>query len=318
MAEMPKEKARSVRDPFGEWSEAVQRKERLKRERAEDAAALKRSHQLAAFRLPFEQRSASLDLTSPVQPTVTYGRQRYREVDNGIAGVLVPVDDPLVTPAIRAARREAIERAFFSAAHPVGGALDGGAAFLGVPEKARDPLLYGGAVLDALADGFAPRGGAQPTAKPSTPRPTVRREVDAGAVRYGKLKPTGQATGVNATVRKEMLRTGTTADPRIVTPGLKGAVKADRAHLLAKLLGGRGEIPENLVTASHLPTNDSFMKRFENGVAKMVRGGEYVHYSATPIYGREALPPRFIMMTARGSNGSQMARIVENPAGRPK
>ncbi|MBX3481975.1 hypothetical protein [Phenylobacterium sp.] len=52
--------------------------------------------------------------------------------------------------------------------------------------------------------------------------------------------------------------------------------------------------------------------------SRMVRNGEFVDYSVTPIYGREALPPRFVMMTARGSNGSQMARIVENPAGRPR
>ena len=72
------------------------------------------------------------------------------------------------------------------------------------------------------------------------------------------------------------------------------------------------------MTATHNPTNNSFMKKFENGVARMVRGGEVVDYFVKPIYGREALPPRFIMMTARGSHGSQAARIAENPAGRPK
>ena len=60
------------------------------------------------------------------------------------------------------------------------------------------------------------------------------------------------------------------------------------------------------------------MKKFENGVARMVRGGDFVDYFVTPIYGPEALPPRYIAMMARGSRGSQAARIIENPAGRPR
>lgn len=318
MAEMPRGRARSVLDPVGDRVEAVQRQERLRQEQAEDAAALGRSMRLAALQLPFEKRSAHLDLAPSPVPTVTVGKQRYREVDNGRANVLVPVDDPLVTPATRAEQRRAIMRAFFSAQHPVGGALDGAAAALGVPQKARDALLIGGATLDTLSGGFAPRGGAQPAAKPATPGPTARREVDAGAARFEGLSSEGHAKGMNATVRKEMLGTGTDADRRITTPGLRDSEGTARAHLLANLLGGRGDIRPNLVTATHNPTNNSFMKSFENGVARMVRGGEFVDYFVRPIYSPGALPPRFIMMTARGSNGSQSARVVENPAGRPR
>lgn len=103
MAEMPRQKARSVLDPIGDRVEAFHRQERLRREQAEDAAALERSQRLAAFQYPFERRSASFDFTSPSEPTVNVGNQRYRELDNGRANVLVPVDDPLVTPAIKAA-----------------------------------------------------------------------------------------------------------------------------------------------------------------------------------------------------------------------
>ena len=120
MAEMPG-KARSVGDPIGDGVEVAGRRERLKREHAEDVAALARSQRLAALRLPFEQRSADLDLTPRLRQTLAIGDKTYREVDNGAAGVLVPVDDPLVTPAVRAERRRAIERAFFVAGHPIGG-----------------------------------------------------------------------------------------------------------------------------------------------------------------------------------------------------
>ena len=319
MAQMPRGEPRSVPDPLGDLVEATSRRERLKRERAEDAAAgASRSPNSAPFS-PFERRSASLDLAPRPGRTVTIGAQTYKEVDNGRANVLVPVDDPMATPATRADQRRAIERAFFSAAHPIGGALDGAAALLGAPQALRDPLLLGGAALDTFAMGFAPRGGAPRGTRPVPPaRQMPQRRVDVGPVRYGGLTSSGQATGLSATVRKEMLGTGTEVHRRITTPGLKEAEKPARAHLLANQLGGRGDIRGNLMTATHNPTNNSFMKKFENGVARMVRGGEVVDYFVKPIYGREALPPRFIMMTARGSHGSQAARIAENPAGRPK
>lgn len=317
MAQMPRGEAHSVPDPLGDQVEAAHRRERLKRERAEDAAA--RSLRSPD---PFSSSARLSDIRNGLSgpnPFVVVGGRTYREVDNGRASVLVPVDDPLVTPQERAAQQRAIKRAFFSAAHPIGGALDGAAALLGVPRARRDPLLMGGAALDTLAMGFAPRGGAPRSTRPAPPpKQTPPRRIDAGPVRYGGLTPSGQATGVSATVRKEMLGTGTKANRRIMTPGLEGAVKADRAHLLARQLGGSGDRRENLVTATHLPTNDSFMKGFENGVARMVRGGEFVDYFVTPIYGSGALPPRFFMMRARGSEGSEAARVVENPAGRPR
>lgn len=316
MAEMPRGKPRSVLDLLGDEVEAAHRRDRLQREKAEDAAALQRSMRSAFQRLPFEERSAALELNAQSEPTITRLKQTYRAVDNGRAIKLVPVDNPLVTPAVRAEQRRAIERANFAARNPMGGALDGAAAFLGVGEARRDPLLFGGAALDSLASGFASRGGAHRQATPSPPRPLPRDQFDLGAVRFGRLTPAGQATGMNATVRKEMLGTGTTVARRMVTPGLHQGL--DRAHLLGRQLGGRGDINENLVTATPSPTNKSFMQSFENGVARMVRNGEFVDYSVTPLYGRDALPPRFVMMTARGSHGSQAARVVENPAGRPK
>lgn len=288
------------------------------REAQENSAGLARSKRLADVRLPFDQRTANLDFSRRLEPTVTIRGQTYREVDNGQAGVLVPVDDPFNTPAIRDQRRRAVERAFFQAEHPIGAALEGVAMLAGATPTVRDALLFGGSTLDAVGTGFAPRGGGAPSRRPSPPQPMPRREVDAGAIRLRPLNALGRATGVNSTLRKEMLGTGTGVKRSIQTPGRAAKDGTDRAHLGAKMLGFPGDLQQNLVTATRKFTNQSRMQRFDNLVKKMVKGGEFVEHSVTPLYGPGALPPRFILMSARGSGGSWHGRIIENPAGRPK
>jgi hypothetical protein len=60
------------------------------------------------------------------------------------------------------------------------------------------------------------------------------------------------------------------------------------------------------------------MQTFENGVARRVRSGEVVEYSAKPLYSRGVLPPSAILLTAHGSRDAPSARIINNPAGRRK
>jgi hypothetical protein len=72
----------------------------------------------------------------------------------------------------------------------------------------------------------------------------------------------------------------------------------------------------NLVTLTHKGANTPQMQGFERGVARRVRGGEVVEYSATPMYRDGVLPPSAILMTAHGSRGAPSARIINNPAGR--
>jgi hypothetical protein len=120
MAQMPRGEPRSVPDPLGDRIEAAHRRERLERERDENTAASS-PNSLGSVSFSPSARLAGIRSGSPrLSPTVTIGGQTYREVDNGRANVLVPVDDPLVSPAERAERRRAIEQAFFMAGQPPG------------------------------------------------------------------------------------------------------------------------------------------------------------------------------------------------------
>jgi hypothetical protein len=60
------------------------------------------------------------------------------------------------------------------------------------------------------------------------------------------------------------------------------------------------------------------MREFERTVAQRVRDGEVIEYSATPLYSDGVLPPRSILLTAIGSRGAPIARLIQNPAGRPR
>ncbi|MFN3583179.1 DNA/RNA non-specific endonuclease [Phenylobacterium sp.] len=154
-----------------------------------------------------------------------------------------------------------------------------------------------------------PRASVTPT---SLPRPNIR---------YRNAGADGQATGVTATVTKSMLGTGTRADPRLTPPGWQGnglTYNEARGHLLARQLGGRGDEPRNLVTLTQNAANSPHMSGFERQVARRVRDGEVVEYSATPLYSRGILPPAAMLLTAQGSRGAPAARIIQNPAGRGK
>lgn len=56
------------------------------------------------------------------------------------------------------------------------------------------------------------------------------------------------------------------------------------------------------------------MRDFENGVARRVKAGEVVEYSATPLYSPGVLPPSSVLVTALGSRGAPSARLIHNPA----
>lgn len=74
----------------------------------------------------------------------------------------------------------------------------------------------------------------------------------------------------------------------------------------------------NLVTQTQTPSNDSWMQKFENHVARRVRDGEIIEFSARPFYSDGILPPESIFLTALGLNGVLTARLVKNPAGQRK
>ena len=117
-----------------------------------------------------------------------------------------------------------------------------------------------------------------------------------------------------------MLGTGTKSDRQLKPPGWSGngtIFNEARAHLVARLFGGKGHIPEGIATMTQHGANSPQMSTFEGRVAKRVRDGEVVEYSATPIYGEAALPPAYMLVTAHGSRKPPVARLIRNPAGHP-
>lgn len=87
------------------------------------------------------RRPSYLDLRPGLSDTVTIGGQTYREADNGRANVLVPADDPLVSPTMREDQQRAVSRVMFMADHPLGGAAYGIASLANAPQGTRDAAL---------------------------------------------------------------------------------------------------------------------------------------------------------------------------------
>ncbi|HEY3695175.1 DNA/RNA non-specific endonuclease [Phenylobacterium sp.] len=245
----------------------------------------------------------------------------YREIDNGRANVLVPIDDPPVSPAELAERRQTINRALFIADHPFGVLAYDLATLANASPRARDGALIGGGLADVATLGAAPRiasvrgPAVRPQGQPAPPTLPLPRPN----TRYGDLKPNGQATGIAATLTAPMLGSGTRANRRLTPPGWQGhgrKYNEARGHLQERQLGCSGSDMRNLVTLTHNGANSPQMSSFENGVARRVRAGEVVGYSATPLYESGVLPPSAILLTAHGSRRAPAARIVQNPAGR--
>jgi hypothetical protein len=115
-----------------------------------------------------------------------------------------------------------------------------------------------------------------------------------------------------------MLRTGTRPDPSLAPPGWQGRgdkFNEARGHLLGWQLGGFADEPKHVVTLTQTPANSPHMRDFENAVARRVREGEVIEYLAKPLYSAGILPPAMMLLTAHGSRGAPIARVVQNPAG---
>lgn len=245
------------------------------------------------------------------------GDDWYRYVDNGQAQVLVPVANPRFSPAELAQQQQGIRRALFDASYPIAGAASGVAAFVNASPATRDLARMLGATVDTtLSLGAARRPPAPGAVKAAVvPPPQVRPSA-----RYGEVNAKGQAGAMNATLASPMLGTGTRADRRLTPPGWSGHGRnhnEGRGHLLAANFGGSGRDMRNIVTLTQNPTNTPWMRDFEQGVARRLRGGEVVEYSATPLYG-DGLRPSAVLLTAHGSKNGTSAKIISNKAKRRK
>jgi hypothetical protein len=254
--------------------------------------------------------------------TISIGGQTYREVDNGRANVLVPIDNPQVTPAELEERRRGLERVQFMAGNPLAAGSYGLASLFTASPQARDRALAAGAALDGATMAIAP--WAAPARSVATPpqgqlsSPSLQRP----SVRLSEVSANEQATGVGATITKPMLGTGAKASRRLTPPGWQGdgnLYNEARAHLLAKSLGGPGGLEKrNFVTLTNRGANSPQMSGFERDVAKRADAGEVVEFYAQPLYDDGVLPPSAVFLTALGSRGAPSARLIRNPAGQRK
>ncbi len=149
-----------------------------------------------------------------------------------------------------------------------------------------------GAIVRGLPDGISPA--------------TV---PDAGApasIDYGRLNADGQAVGIEATITQDILDTGSHADRSIRPPGFtSGADNHSRGHLLARMLGGSGDEPANLVTLFQRDTNSPVMSDFEQAIYDAVTAGEVVSYKVTSIHDGAGMPTA-LAISARGSDGFRL------------
>jgi hypothetical protein len=321
MAQMPRGEPRSVPDPAGDQYDAMIQQERVKRQRAEAAASKLSSYQYAAPFSPDYRLEALSKAPIEPNPITTVGGRSFREIDNGYANVLVPIDDPLASPAELEGRRRTVALVQDLASHPFGSLAYDLATLANASPRTRDRALAAGGIADeamlAIAPGMASVRG--PAARPQgqLASPTVRRPSS----RLGALNAAGQATRADVTLTAPMLGTGTKANRRLTPPGWSGNGRIHneaRAHLWAKSLGGTGDDMRNIVTMTHRGANTPQMSKFENSVSRRVRGGEVIEYSATPLYCSGVLPPSATLLTALGTRGPPAARLILNPAGRRK
>jgi hypothetical protein len=271
-------------------------------------------------RADYKRTFETLQGSAPIE-TVTIGGKTYRQDNTDGQNKLMAVGP---SDAELEERRRAGARIEATLNNPLGAAAYGIAAALGASPRSRDMALAAGSIADGLMMGVAPRGAAPmrlaPEFRREPPRVATRSEI-----RLRDANSIDQAQGFDATVGSRMLGTGTAVPERIQPPGWVRTYKGQdsglgydqsRGHLLAKSLGGDGKNPLNVVTLAQNPTNVPWMSGFEKNVADRVRQGEFVEYSAIPLYSPGVLPPEAVLLTATGPRQSPTARVIYNPAGR--
>ena len=157
----------------------------------------------------------------------------------------------------------------------------------------------------------------------STVNPVTNPNID-----YGAINSYGQRSGITTQITPQMIGTGTSANSNIKPPGFingflpsAGGEGQARAHLLAKQLGGSGNVESNLVTFLQNPTNNSDMKKVENQVAAYVKTKqEDVYYAVTPLYDGNSEAPYGVRMEAVSVNGDGLdidVTIIETQPTQP-
>jgi hypothetical protein len=164
--------------------------------------------------------------------------------------------------------------------------------------------------LTAGRGNLNPIGSAGPIELGPAPNSAART---GGSIRYGELDALGRPTGIEATITRDMVGTGSDAARSIRPPGFQGqAAGHARGHLLGNQLGGSGKEARNLVTIYQNPANSPVMRGFENQVRAAVESGQAVQYRVTPIYRGGNPMPVGITLQATGDKGFSLQVSVLN------
>lgn len=133
----------------------------------------------------------------------------------------------------------------------------------------------------------------------------------------------GRPSEMHATITRDMLGEGTHANSQLRPPGfIHGDYNQARGHLLARMLGGSGDILDNLFTITQNPTNSPLMRDLEfeiydavNGNAAQGIAGQTVQYSVYLEYTddlADSVPSR-VYMQADGKDNFHMDKDFPNP-----
>ncbi|MDO5621552.1 MAG: DUF4781 domain-containing protein [Paracoccus sp. (in: a-proteobacteria)] len=210
--------------------------------------------------------------------------------------------DGSLDPATLATRQRELDQALIreQARLETGGSI--GQGFVAAPRSLDDLLTY------YTETGDITRGIPATVAAIDTPLANASAHID-----YGSVNAAGQAQGINAVITKDILNTGTGAKGAIRPPGyVHGDDNHSRGHLLAKMLGGSGSDPRNLVMLYQRDTNSPVMRDFERNVYDAVAAGEVVNYQVTPIYEGGVDYPVSVAFQARGSDGLDVSITINN------
>ncbi|MFI0397169.1 DUF4781 domain-containing protein [Paracoccus jiaweipingae] len=214
--------------------------------------------------------------------------------------------DGSIDPATLTTRQRELDQALLREQQRLDAAGSMGQGFVAAPKSLDDILTH------YAASGAIRRGVPAGLAALDAPAAHAAPRVD-----YGQVNAAGQAQGIQATITRASLDTGTHARSSIRPPGFDGGgANHSRGHLLARMLGGSGDDPRNLVTLFQRDTNSPVMSDFERQVYLAAQAGETVNYRVTPIYEDGQAMPTAVALQAKGDQGLDIAVTIINRDGR--
>lgn len=209
--------------------------------------------------------------------------------------------DGSIDPATLATRQRELDQALIREQRRLDAAGAMGQGFVAAPRSLDDLLTH------YAASGDIRLGVPAGLAALDAPSAHAAAHID-----YGRVNDAGQAQGILAIITRDSLDTGTKAgafDP----PGFRhGRMNHSRGHLLARMLGGSGSDPRNLVMLYQQNTNSPVMRDFEQQVYNAVQAGETVSYQVTPIYSDGVAYPTHVALQAKGSQGLDIEITIVN------